>query len=160
MRMLKTAAIALLALAGCAAGAGPGSENKVEAGTRSGSDVPAYLAALEARFSAPGVVTAGFGRSARLGDVTVRPLAIVEDSRCPQDVRCVWAGRLRLRVAITPGPAAAELTIYEAYALPRGGTITLVVAAPERWDRVPPGIDLHAPARFGFRRDARKPAGE
>ena len=160
MRMMKTAAIALLALAGCAAGAGPGAGNNAEAEAGSGPDVPAYLAALAARFSAPGVVTAGLGGTARLGDVAVRPLAVLEDSRCPQDVRCVWAGRLRLRVAITPGPAAAELTLYEAYQLPRGGTITLVAAAPERWDRVPPGIDMHAPPRFGFRRDASRRAGE
>jgi hypothetical protein len=154
MRMSRTATIALLALAGCTAGAGKGAENGAEAVNRPRPEAAAYLAALEARFAAPGVVTAGLGGTARLGDVAVRPLAILEDSRCPQDVDCVHAGRLRLRVAIAPGPAAAELALDEAYRLPNGGRITLVVAAPERWFNPPPaGIDIRAPWRFGFRRE-------
>ena len=153
--LARTATIALLALAGCTAGAGKGAENGAEPANRTGAEAAAYLAALEARFAAPGVATAGLGGTVRLGDVAVRPLAVLEDSRCPQDVDCVHAGRLRLRVAISPGPAAAELALDEAYRLPNGGTVTLVVAAPERWFNPPPaGIDTHTPWRFGFRRDA------
>lgn len=36
----------------------------------------------------------------RVGDITVTPVAVVEDSRCPIDARCVWAGRLVVRTQI------------------------------------------------------------
>src|SRR3546814_2440709 len=28
----------------------------------------------------------------------VQPVAVVEDSRCPMNVRCVWAGRVRVKM--------------------------------------------------------------
>ena len=34
------------------------------------------------------------GQSVRVGSVSVTPIAVVEDSRCPINARCVWAGRL------------------------------------------------------------------
>ncbi|MBX3594499.1 hypothetical protein [Sphingomonas sp.] len=39
----------------------------------------------------------------RLGGLTITPLAIVEDSRCPINARCIWAGRLVVRAAIAGG---------------------------------------------------------
>ena len=113
--------IAALALAGCAAG---------------------HLA---------GPVEAGIGEAARLGDLVVRPLAVIEDSRCPRDVTCVWAGRLRLRAAV--GGVPAELTLGEPFALSRGGTLTLIAALPEPWQNPPPGAERGPAARFAFRRD-------
>jgi len=98
------------------------------------------------------VVFARLGETARLGDITVRPVAVAEDSRCPRDATCVWAGRLRLRAAIAGVAGEPELTLGEAYRL-RSGTLTLVSAMPERWQDPPPGTE-HGPAnRFGFRRD-------
>jgi hypothetical protein len=37
---------------------------------------------------------AKFGERARTGDIVVRPDRLVEDSRCPMNARCVWAGRV------------------------------------------------------------------
>ena len=115
--------IAALALAGCAAG----------------------------QLAAPGPVEARLGETARLGDLAVRPLVVIEDSRCPRDATCVWAGRLRLRAAISGVPA--ELILGAPFALPSGGTITLVAAAPEPWQNPPPGIEAGPAVRFSFRRD-------
>ncbi|MDH5234550.1 MAG: hypothetical protein OEW77_06280 [Gemmatimonadota bacterium] len=46
------------------------------------------------------------GQSVVLGErqETLRFLAVLEDSRCPTDalIQCVWAGRVRLRVAVAP----------------------------------------------------------
>ena len=39
-------------------------------------------------------------QSVVVGDVTVTPKAVVEDSRCPAGARCVWAGRLVVRTQI------------------------------------------------------------
>ena len=127
--MRGTTIIAALALAGCAVPPAAG-----------GNRAPA---AAEARL----------GQSARLGNVAVRPLAVIEDSRCPRNVTCVWAGRLRLRAAISGVAGEVELTLSEPYPLPGGGTITLVAASPERWQNPPPGREAGPAARFTFRRD-------
>lgn len=120
---MRAAAIAALALAGCAAG----------------------------QLAAPGTAEARLGEIARLGDLAVRPLAVIEDSRCPRDVTCVWAGRLRLGAAV--GGVPAELVLGEPFALPGGGTITLVAATPEPWQNPPPGVEGRPASRFAFRRD-------
>lgn len=39
-------------------------------------------------------------QSVRVGDLTVTPIGVVEDSRCPINARCVWAGRLVVRTRI------------------------------------------------------------
>jgi hypothetical protein len=111
------------------------------------------LAACATAAPPSAVVTAGIGGTARLGDVTVRPIAVIEDSRCPRDVACVWAGRLRLSAAISGVPGTSELTLGELFALPRGGAILLVSATPERWQVRPPGTNPRAAPRFGFRRE-------
>lgn len=47
----------------------------------------------------------------RLGEVTrtlaipVRPTAVLDDSRCPANVRCVWAGRVRISAQLGTVPA-------------------------------------------------------
>jgi|KBSMisStandDraft_5_1062788.scaffolds.fasta_scaffold89139_2 hypothetical protein len=33
------------------------------------------------------------GQPTRVGSVVVTPMKLVEDSRCPMNARCVWAGR-------------------------------------------------------------------
>ena len=92
------------------------------------------------------------GETARLGDLDVRPIAVVEDSRCPADVECVWAGRLRLRTAVS-GVGETELILGQAFALPGGGSLTLVAATPAPRHRSPPGAEAGPATRFAFRRD-------
>jgi len=48
-----------------------------------------------------GSATARLGQTVRIGDVAIRPLEILDDSRCPADVQCVQAGFFRVRVNIT-----------------------------------------------------------
>jgi hypothetical protein len=50
-----------------------------------------------------GQVTLRLGESARFADLTVTPLSVTEDSRCPQGVQCVWAGTVRVNVRIVSG---------------------------------------------------------
>ena len=38
--------------------------------------------------------TAGIGQSIMISGLRIRPLRVVEDSRCPANVQCVWAGRI------------------------------------------------------------------
>lgn len=44
---------------------------------------------------------ARLGQATRVGALIVTPRAIVEDSRCPINARCVWAGRAIVRTQIT-----------------------------------------------------------
>jgi hypothetical protein len=43
------------------------------------------------------------GQRVNLGGPKVTPLRVLEDSRCPMEARCVWAGRVRLEVRIELG---------------------------------------------------------
>jgi hypothetical protein len=52
------------------------------------------------------------GESGEAMDVTIIPLEIVEDSRCPIDVQCIWAGRIRVRVQLISGLGTSE-SIFE-----------------------------------------------
>jgi len=47
--------------------------------------------------------TARIGQTARVGGPIVRPIAVIENSLCPDDVSCVWSGRLVVRVEVTTG---------------------------------------------------------
>lgn len=87
----------------------------------------------------------------RLGNgLRVRPLEVLEDSRCPQNARCVWAGRLRLRVNVE-GVGEREITAEETDAVqtPRG-SFTLVAISPGPWTDWPQ--ERRPPYRFGFKR--------
>jgi hypothetical protein len=50
---------------------------------------------------------ARLGESTRVGTLVVTPRVLVEDSRCPINARCVWAGRAIVRADVT-GPAWRE----------------------------------------------------
>ncbi|WP_179504614.1 MULTISPECIES: hypothetical protein [unclassified Sphingomonas] len=43
---------------------------------------------------------ARLGETTRVGALTVRPLAVVEDSRCPENARCIVAGRLIVQARV------------------------------------------------------------
>ncbi len=43
---------------------------------------------------------AAIGPPTRIGTIIVTPQAVTEDSRCPINARCVWAGRLVLKTRI------------------------------------------------------------
>lgn len=61
------------------------------------------------------------------------PIDVVEDSRCPMNARCIWAGRVLLstRIAGDGWQETAELTLGEAYAT-HGTSLTLVSVSPEQ----------------------------
>lgn len=74
---------------------------------------------------------AHLGEATRVGRLTVTPLAVVEDSRCPINVRCVWAGRAVVRTLVV-GPDWREslnLTLGE-QAATHGTAIALTSLEP------------------------------
>lgn len=88
------------ALAGCAAYApqpGPYYPAPVYSSTSSSSSATVQLQ---------------LGTTAQINGLSVHPISIVEDSRCRPTVQCVWAGRLRVLVALD-GPGLHEQRIFE-----------------------------------------------
>ena len=56
------------------------------------------------------------GETVKLGDVSVKFAQVLEDSRCPKDVTCIWGGRARVRLVVTmtdKAPAQHEIIIGE-----------------------------------------------
>lgn len=95
----------------------------------------------------------GIGQTAYVGGPRVRPDRVIEDSRCPTDVRCVWAGRLVVRSTVTGGSWSKVLNLE--LGKPTGvadGTLTLVNVTP---GRVVGGSKpaKPAPQRFTFKFD-------
>lgn len=90
----------------------------------------------------------GIDRAVQVGKVVVTPKRLVEDSRCPMNARCVWAGRVILRAQID-GEGwrdTANLTLGEPYGT-HNMTVTLVSATPERTTDTEPDQSRY---RFAF----------
>ena len=91
--------------------------------------------ALAACATIPGSAgpTAGIGQVATVGEAKVRPIQVIEDSRCPSDVVCIWAGRLVLLAEVNYHGGSEEyrgnLTLGEPLRL-GAETITLMKAEP------------------------------
>ena len=56
--------------------------------------------------------TAALGQYATVNGIRIRPIEVVEDSRCPAAVQCIWAGRLKVRARMT-GPGWTQIRDFE-----------------------------------------------
>ena len=74
-------------------------------------------------------VTAAFGRAVRINDMVLRPVAVIQDSRCPANANCVWAGQLIVEFE-TARRSRIRLELGKPLAI-RGGRLTLAGASPE-----------------------------
>jgi hypothetical protein len=149
---MRAFVFAVLALAACAQPAGgPAPEPAPQSSEpQLAQRIREDLARLDRELAADGVVSAGIGETADLGEgLRVRPLEVIEDSRCPLDVTCVWAGRVRLRASISG--AEHELTLGEPLTTPRG-VVVLAVVKPSSWSDWPSEAGPRPEQRFGFRR--------
>lgn len=109
------------------------------------------LAACATTSSGPPIRSDGFatlGQPTRIGGLVVTPQAVVEDSRCPINVRCVWAGRLVLKTRIDGAGwrETVDLTLGQAYAT-HGSGLALVSAEPGKMAGAIPAPPV---SLFGF----------
>ncbi len=92
---------------------------------------------------------ARLGEATRVGALVVTPRALVEDSRCPINVRCVWAGRaiVRTEVAGAGWRKTLNLTLGERITM-QGTTLALTSIEPGKFAGAQP-FPLQ-PMLFGF----------
>lgn len=72
------------------------------------------------------------GQPTHVGTVVVTPQQLVEDSRCPMNARCVWAGRVIVRSRIDGAGwrETVDLTLGEPRTV-RATSVTLVSVEPQ-----------------------------
>jgi hypothetical protein len=89
------------------------------------------------------------GQSVVVDGPRVTPLAILEDSRCPANARCIWAGQVRIRVRIGSRKARVfkELTLGTPVPV-ADGALTLTQVSPFKITQQPLKSRDY---RFGFR---------
>ncbi len=80
--------------------------------------------------------------------VSITPLLVLEDSRCPSDAQCVTAGNIKLQTRIHSGATSTDqfLEIGKAYSTPTE-TITLTAVTPQPKMSQPIGSTMY---RFTF----------
>ncbi len=113
---------------------------------------PALLAACATVRAAPasdGLAWARLGQTVRVDSPRVTPLRVLEDSRCPMEARCVWAGQVRLLALVRTGRTSEfrELTNNSPIRV-ADGSLELVAVTPPQSTQHPPGPREY---RFGFR---------
>lgn len=83
------------------------------------------------RTEGDGMPRAKIGQAVKIADFDLTPLAVLEDSRCPSDVQCIWAGQLRLRVRIDFNDSVTTRELKLGEAQPVGtGMLALAEAEP------------------------------
>jgi hypothetical protein len=96
-----------------------------------------------------GIARAGLGERVYVDGPYVTPLEVLEDSRCPMNARCVWAGRTRLTVKIDLGSRSETREISSEQPIQvADGQLSLVEVQPDLMAGEQP--TPQKPYRFGF----------
>lgn len=90
------------------------------------------------------------GQEAYVDGPIVKPVAVLEDSRCPMDAQCVWAGRVRLKMLWirARGNQEFELTTEQPTQIADGAIRLLSVRPEKRTDRQLKPEDYRFSLRF------------
>ncbi|MBM3595373.1 MAG: hypothetical protein FJX31_06230 [Alphaproteobacteria bacterium] len=97
----------------------------------------------------PSLAWAALGERVYVDGPAVTPLEVLEGSRCPADVQCVWAGQVRIRAMIHLASDDLERELTSSKPVPvADGSLELVEVKPATHSRaaIAPGD-----YRFGFR---------
>jgi len=84
-----------------------------------------------------GSVVLRLGERATFRGISIRPLSIEEDSRCPLDVQCIQAGTVRVKVEVVSGMGTSTgiLKLGQEFTT-EVEAITLTAVAPDKYSRV------------------------
>ncbi len=77
---------------------------------------------------------AKIGQTVVIDHIQITPLEVIEDSRCPVDVTCIWAGAVKLKVGVTiqDGPFYYVLTLNQPYTVGSVKSILLTEVKPAK----------------------------
>ena len=97
-----------------------------------------------------GSVDARLGQTVNVGGPRVTPLAVLEDSRCPMEARCIWAGRVRLSVRVTTGAGSTvrDLATDKALQVADGQLVLQGVMPPRSTQRTIAPSDYRFTLKF------------
>lgn len=89
------------------------------------------------------------GQVAMVDGPEIMPVEVIEDSRCPANARCVWAGTARVKaIWLRPtGNEEVELTLGQATAL-ADGALTMTSVLPKKPET---GVVAKEEYRFSLR---------
>lgn len=86
----------------------------------------------------PATVILGLGDQRVVGSSSVRFSAVREDSRCPVDATCIWAGNAQIEVTVSPlaGDGPAQVATLNSFLEPKtasalGLRLSLVGLSPD-----------------------------
>ncbi len=105
--LVRSALVFVLATAGCATSR----PDAVPPASSETAETPAAETPA-AEVPAAGTVRISLGEAVTVADVPVRFDAVTEDSRCPPDVNCVWAGRAHVRLVVGGEPVDLSVPGY------------------------------------------------
>ena len=81
------------------------------------------------------------------GSVTITPVEVLEDSRCPINARCVWAGQVRIRAQVERGGQETLVELTSGEAMPvYSGSLTL----SQVWPAVTTQEPISGPEAYRF----------
>ena len=97
-----------------------------------------------------GSIEARLGQKVDVGGPRITPLKVLEDSRCPMEARCVWAGRVRLEVRVETGAGSSvqELASDKPLPVADGSLELLGVMPPKSTQRAIAPADYRFALRF------------
>ncbi|MBT2133590.1 hypothetical protein KK137_04510 [Croceibacterium sp. LX-88] len=97
-----------------------------------------------------GISRAGLNERVYVDGPYVTPIAVLEDSRCPMNARCIWAGRTRLSIKVDLGSRSEthEISTDKPVQV-ADGQLSLVEVQPDLMAGEQAGTQK--PYRFGFR---------
>jgi len=84
-------------------------------------------------------ITVALGEEAAALGITMRPSAVLEDSRCPTDVQCIQAGTVRIDAAVSFNqgePTTEQFELGTAKTV-QGAVITLFAVTPDKTQAIP-----------------------
>ena len=93
----------------------------------------------------------GTQRTVARGELTIKFVTVMEDSRCPVDVQCVWAGNAKIQVKVTDRRGRTKMMELNTNGEPKGDqfgryAISLVNLTPEPTQKRKP-----TPSRYNAR---------
>ncbi len=78
-------------------------------------------------------VTAALNQTVSANGVSITPLVVVSDSRCPANANCIWAGEVELRVRLQKGAVSREVVIKSNASISfENTTVTMTTVLPQK----------------------------